>query len=84
MLANNVPSERVFSSMNMIHTKARSSLGLEKVFKLIYIHFNLRALRETTPVVNDDGSKEEDLIAEDEFLQEQEQILGKCKYEESE
>lgn len=66
MLANNVSSERVFSSMNQIHTLLRTKLRLEKLFKLMYIHFNLRALREVA--VEEDA--EDDLAVEDHWLEE--------------
>lgn len=80
MLANSVPCERVFSSMNLIHTKLRNRLSLEKLFKLMYIHFNLRALRIAKVV--EEEKEEDDLALEDQWLERRRQTLGKRKYEE--
>lgn len=42
--ANSVPSERAFSTQNLIHTKTRNRLDAQRVNKLTYVHINQRAL----------------------------------------
>jgi hypothetical protein len=44
-LANEVPSERVFSAMNILHSKPRNRLTEDRVDKLLFIQINLRTLR---------------------------------------
>lgn len=44
-LANSVPSERVWSNMNYIHSKTRNSLSPSTVDKLLFIYNNSRALK---------------------------------------
>ena len=44
-IGNSVPSERVWSNMNYIHSKSRNRLLLETVNKLLYIYNNLQILR---------------------------------------
>jgi hypothetical protein len=43
-VANSVPSERAFSTMNYIHSKLRNRLSVERADKLQYIYMNSRAL----------------------------------------
>lgn len=43
-IANSVPSERAFSTMNLIHSKLRNRLLPDRVEKQIYIHINRRIL----------------------------------------
>jgi hypothetical protein len=43
-LANSVPSERSFSSMNILHSKSRNRLTVERVSKILYIQVNRRTL----------------------------------------
>ena len=45
ILANSVPCERHFSSLNILHTKLRNALTVERVDKLLYIQINRRTLR---------------------------------------
>jgi hypothetical protein len=75
-LANSVPSERSFSSMNILHSKSRNRLTVERVSKILYIQINRRTLgRVGKPVTqlegelettdgddDDDDDDEEDLI----------------------
>ena len=42
--ANSVPSERAFSTQNLIHTKTRNRLDTQRVDKLTYVHVNQRVL----------------------------------------
>ena len=42
--ANSVPSERSFSSMNILHSKSRNRLTVERVGKMLYIQVNRRTL----------------------------------------
>lgn len=52
--SNSVPSERAFSVMNFLHSKARNSLESERVDKLTYTYINTRIFRriEKADVVN--------------------------------
>jgi hypothetical protein len=43
-IANSVPSERAFSTMNLIHSKSRNRLSPAKVEQQVYIHVNRRIL----------------------------------------
>jgi hypothetical protein len=43
-IANSVPSERAFSTMNYIHSKMRNRLSVERADMLQYIYMNSRAL----------------------------------------
>src|ERR1700728_4505235 len=69
-LANSVPSERSFSSMNILHSKLRNRLTVERVSKMLYIQVNQRTLgRVGKPVVQleeeletTDDDDDEDLI----------------------
>jgi hAT family C-terminal dimerisation region len=45
ILANEVPSERVFSAMKILHSKTRNRLTEDRVDKLLFIQINLRTLR---------------------------------------
>jgi hypothetical protein len=44
-IANSVLSERVWSSMNYIHSKSRNRLSLDTVDKLLFIYINSRTLQ---------------------------------------
>ena len=44
--ANSVPSERSFSSHNLIHDKKRNRLQVDKVDKLVFIHKNMQVLEK--------------------------------------
>ena len=39
-----MPSERAFSTQNLIHTKTRNRLDAQRVDKLTYVHINKRVL----------------------------------------
>ena len=66
VIANSVPSERSFSSMNYIHSKTRNRLDLVRADKLQFLHMNIRALSKQKYL----QPSEEDLLAwEDEYLQ---------------
>jgi hypothetical protein len=43
-LANSVPSERAFSSRNLVHSRLRNRLGPERADKLCFVHINRRIL----------------------------------------
>jgi hypothetical protein len=43
-LANSVPSERAFSSRNLVHNALRNRLGPERADQLCFIHINRRIL----------------------------------------
>src|SRR5438046_9703531 len=43
--SNSVPSERAFSIMNFLHSKARNCLEPERVDKLTYSYINTRIFR---------------------------------------
>ena len=43
-LANSVPSERSFSSVNILHSKSRNQFTVERVSKMLYIQVNRRTL----------------------------------------
>jgi hypothetical protein len=43
-IANSVPSERAFSTMNLVHSKLRNRLVADRVEKQVYIHINRRIL----------------------------------------
>ena len=45
-IANSVPSERVWSNINYIHSKAQNSLSLDKVDKLLFIYNNSQVLKQ--------------------------------------
>ena len=55
-LANSVPCERNFSSMNILHSKTRNRLEPEVVDKLLYIQINRRVLRRERRVVNNEDT----------------------------
>jgi hypothetical protein len=44
-LTNEVPSQRVFSAMKILHSKTRNRLREDRVDKLLFIQINLRTLR---------------------------------------
>ena len=65
-LANSVPSECSFSSMNILHSKSRNRLTVERVSRMLYIQVNRRTLgRVSKPVVQ---LEEEELETTDEDL----------------
>jgi hypothetical protein len=71
-IANSVASERAFSAMNLIHTKLRNRLGVEKANKLIYIYMNQRVLDKNGDIfVGDPGEKtlEEQVLLEETILE---------------
>jgi hAT family C-terminal dimerisation region len=57
-IANSVPSERSWSTMNYIHSKTRNRLSLERVDKLLFIYINSRTLAK----MNDYEPIEEQLV----------------------
>jgi hAT family C-terminal dimerisation region len=64
-LANEIPSERVFSAMKLLHSIVRNRLSEERVDKLLFIQINLRTLRRQPkarkpPSRESDGSDTED------------------------
>ena len=62
-LANSVPSERSFSSMNILHSKSRNRLTVERMSRMLYIQVNRRTLgRVSKPVAH---SEEEELETTD-------------------
>jgi hypothetical protein len=69
-LANSVPSERSFSSINILHSKSRNRLTVERVSKILYIQVNRRTLgRVSKPAAQleeelktTDDNDDEDLI----------------------
>jgi hAT family C-terminal dimerisation region len=66
VIANSVPLERAFSSMNYIRSKTRNRLDLVCADKLQFLHMNIRALSKQAYL----KPSEEDLLAwEDEYLQ---------------
>jgi hypothetical protein len=44
-LANSVPSERAFSSRNLVHSVLRNRLGAERADQLCFVHINRRILQ---------------------------------------
>jgi hypothetical protein len=65
VIANSVPSERAFSTMNYIHSKTRNRLDLIRTDKLQFIFMNIRALsKQAYP----QPSLEDLLALEDEIL----------------
>lgn len=46
--ANSVPSERAFSSHNLIHDKKRNRLQSDRVDKLVFIHKNTQVLEKAS------------------------------------
>jgi hypothetical protein len=69
-LANEVPSERVFSAMKTLHSKTRNRLTEERVDKLLFIQINLRTLnrKERKPQPQDEfqGNGTDESDSEDE------------------
>ena len=65
--ATSVPSERAFSILNLVHTKLRNRLSIERVDKLQYIYINERVLRKikTSYNVQIDAETEADMDTED-------------------
>jgi hypothetical protein len=49
-IANSVASERAFLAMNLIHSKLRNRLGVEKANKLIFIYMNQRVLDRNSDI----------------------------------
>jgi hypothetical protein len=71
-ITNSVASERAFSAMNLIHTKLRNRLGVEKSNMLIYIYMNQRVLDRNGDIfVGDLGEKtlEEQVLLEEAILE---------------
>jgi hAT family C-terminal dimerisation region len=66
-LANSVPCERNFSSLNVLHSKLRNALTVERVDKLLYIQINRRTLRGEGlyRVLEDEDIEDEDIEDED-------------------
>jgi len=67
-----VASERAFSAMNLIYTKLRNRLGVEKSNMLIYIYMNQRVLDRNGDIfVGDLGEKtlEEQVLLEEAILE---------------
>ena len=48
--ANSVPSERAFSVQNILHTKARNRLKVERTARLIFLYINTRSLNTANPI----------------------------------
>ena len=65
--ANSVPSERVFSTQNYIHTKTRNSLKPDRVDKLTYIYMNTRVFDGKKQVLTADEEEqwEEEMVETD-------------------
>jgi hypothetical protein len=59
-IANSVPSERAFSTMNLIHSKTRNRLSPERVEQQVFIHINRRIL--DSPVRQLFRLSDEDLV----------------------
>src|ERR1700722_13741922 len=73
--ANPVPSERSFSSMNIVHSKSRNRLTVERVGKMLYIQANRRTLgRVSKPAAQ---LEEEELETTDDDDVED---LNRCRY----
>ncbi len=71
-IANSVISERVFSAMNLIHSKLRNRLGSIKAYILIYIYINQRVLDRNNSVLLGnpiEKTQEEQARLEDMLLQ---------------
>lgn len=71
-IANSVALERAFSAINLIHTKLRNRLGVEKANMLIYIYMNQRVLDRNGDIfVGDLGEKtlEEQVLLEEAILE---------------
>lgn len=79
--ANSVPSERAFSNMNFIHSKARNRLSTAKADKLQFIHMNSRHVPER---INAEDPDADQLLAEDEdeLLQRQSQNIQEDEVDE--
>jgi hAT family C-terminal dimerisation region len=65
-LANSVPCERNFSSMNVIHSNIRNRLTPERVDKLLYIQINRRTLNRDIIVKDGEDEEEEQATTEEE------------------
>lgn len=50
VITNSIALERAFLAMNLIHSKLRNRLGIEKVNKLIYIYMNQRVLDRNSDI----------------------------------
>jgi hypothetical protein len=71
-IGNSVASERAFLTMNLIHTKLRNRLGIEKSDKLIYIYMNQRVLARNRSIYIGDPiekTQEEQLELEDSLIE---------------
>ena len=78
-LANSVPSERSFSSMNILHSKLRNRVTVERVSKMLYIQVNRRTLgRASKPAVQLEEELEKTDDDDDDDL-----ILGRYSVAES-
>ena len=73
-LANSVPSERSFSSMNILHSKSRNRLTVERVSKMLYIQVNRRTLGRVGKRV---AQLEEELDTTDD---DDDEDLNLCRY----
>jgi hypothetical protein len=69
-LANSVPCERAFSSLNLLQTKTRNALTPERVNKLLYVQINRRTLgRDALAgklLEDEDEDEEDDLVVDGE------------------
>jgi hypothetical protein len=76
--ATSVPSERAFSILNLVHTKLRNRLSIERVDKLQYIYINERVLRKikTSYNVQMDTEAEADVDTEDLFVELEDNLIG--------
>ena len=70
-IANSVPSERSFSTINYIHSKTRNALTLERVDKLEFIYINTRLLKKLQIHEPTDADL---LVAEDKFRRQFRQV----------
>jgi hypothetical protein len=63
-----VPCKRVFSALNLLHTKTRNALTPERVNKLLYVQINSRTLRRDALVekLQEDEDEEDDLMVDGE------------------
>ena len=71
LVCNSVPSERAFSTMNLIHTPQRNRLDPEKVSMLSYIYMNQRVfdrLEGKVHLENIDLEEEVEQVQMEEFI----------------
>ena len=76
--ANSVPSERAFSTQNLVQTKTMIRVDPKRLDKLTYIHVNRRALtrEKTSPRTYYDLREADILCLEDEAIEELEATRG--------